>query len=505
MEEFNLHLTGDIHAIGAANNLVAAAIDTRMFHEQTQSDEALFRRLCPAKGGKREFLKPMLVRLAKLGIHKTNPDDLTEEERSRFSRLNIDPETITWKRVLDVCDRHLRKIEVGLAESESKGIPRTTGFDITVASEIMAVLALTTSWSDMRERLSRMVIGMSRSGEPVTTEDLGCAGAITVLMRDAIMPTVMQTFEGTPVFVHAGPFANIAHGNSSIIADQMALKLVGEEGFCITEAGFGADIGMEKFFDIKCRYSGLTPNCVILVATVRALKMHGGGPDVTPGRPLDDIYKNENLELLQLGCANMQHHVKNAIKFGVPVVVAVNKFATDTTAEIEMVCEMAMQAGAYDAVMSNHWALGGAGAVDLAQSVVGACAFSRRSKEGFKFLYPLEMSLREKILKVSIDIYGAKDVVFTDLASKQLDLYEKLGFGNLPVCMAKTHLSLSTDPKVRGVPTGFTVTVREARASIGAGFIYLLLGSIMTIPGLPTLPGFFNVDLLPDGTITGLF
>jgi formyltetrahydrofolate synthetase len=298
MEEFNLHLTGDIHAIGASNNLLAAAIETRMFHETKQSDKSLFSRLCPAdKDGNRKFSPVMLKRLQKLGIDKTNPNDFTEEEKGKFARLDLDPETITWNRVLDVCDRFLRGIVSGAGKAEN--FERNTGFDITVASEIMAVLALTTSMVDMREKLGAMVVGMSKAGDPVTADDLGVGGALCVLMKDAIMPTLMQTVEKTPVLVHAGPFANIAHGNSSIVADQIALKLCGEDGFCVTEAGFGADIGMEKFFNIKCRYSGLIPQCATIVATVRALKMHGGGPEVKAGAPLDHVYKEENLELVR--------------------------------------------------------------------------------------------------------------------------------------------------------------------------------------------------------------
>ena len=299
MEEFNLHMTGDIHAITASHNLLAAALDTRMFHESKQSDASLFNRICPAseKDGSRHFSPIMLRRLRKLGIDKTDPNELTEEERHRFIRLDIDPDTITLNRVLDVCDRSLRKITIGQGTAEN--FPRSTGFDISVASEVMTVLALTTSLADMREKLGNIVVGMSRSGEPVTADDLGVGGAMCVLMKDAIQPTLMQTVEGTPVFIHAGPFANIAHGNSSIVADQIALKLAGQDGFCVTEAGFGADIGMEKFFDIKCRYSGLVPHCTVVVATVRALKMHGGGPPVVPGKPLSDEYKTEQLDLLR--------------------------------------------------------------------------------------------------------------------------------------------------------------------------------------------------------------
>ncbi|MEJ2601338.1 MAG: formate--tetrahydrofolate ligase, partial [Anaerolineales bacterium] len=334
MEEFNLHLTGDIHAITAANNLLAAAIDTRMYHESRQTDEALFRRLCPPdKEGNREFSPSMLRRLKKLGIDKTDPNELTAEEISRFVRLDIDPESITWRRVVDTNDRMLREITIGQGPDEH-GFTRKTGFDITVASEIMAILALTTSLPDMRERFGKIVIGTNHKGEAITAEDIGAAGAMTVLMKDAIKPTLMQTLEGTPVFVHAGPFANIAHGNSSIVADQIALKLA---DYVVTESGFGADIGMEKFFDIKCRYSGLIPNVVVMVATVRALKMHGGGPKVTAGKPLDPAYTEENLDLLRAGMGNLEAHIKNALGYGIPVVVAVNSFATDTQAEVELV------------------------------------------------------------------------------------------------------------------------------------------------------------------------
>lgn len=421
MEEFNLHLTGDIHAIGAANNLLAAAIETRMFHESQQTNTALFNRLCPAdKDGQRSFSPIMLKRLAKLDIQKTNPNDLTEEEIGAFARLDIDPSTITWQRVLDVCDRFLRQITSGIGKNEK--FPRTTGFDITVASEIMAVLALTTSLKDMRAKLGDMVIGMSRAGAPVTADDLGVGGALCVLMKDALMPTAMQTVEATPVFVHAGPFANIAHGNSSIVADQIALKLVGEDGFCITEAGFGADIGMEKFFNIKCRYSGLTPQCAVIVATVRALKMHGGGPDVTAGKPLDHVYREENLPLVENGTANLLHHIANIRKFGVTPVVAINRFATDTPAELEAVRQLCLGQGAFAAVVANHWAEGGAGATDLGNAVIEACAASRQAGSPFQFLYPLSLSLKDKIATVCREIYGAKDVEYTELAEERLQV-----------------------------------------------------------------------------------
>ena len=500
MENFNLHLTGDIHAITAANNLMAAAIDTRMFHEMGQDDEALFERLCPpAKDGSREFALSMLKRLKKLGIDKTDPNELTPEERSRFARLDIDPETITWNRVLDTNDRMLRGITIGEGPNE-KGRTRKTGFDITVASEIMAILALTTDLADMRERFGRMVFATNKAGEALTAEDLGVAGALTVLMKDAIKPTLMQTLEGTPAFVHAGPFANIAHGNSSIIADRIALKL---GDYILTELGFGADIGMEKFFDIKCRYSGLIPNCVVLVATVRALKMHGGGPTVTAGAPLAPEYTEENLELLRAGIPNLEAHIENAKKYGIPVVVAVNSFKDDTPAEVELVRKAAIEAGAEDAVVSRHWMEGGAGSVDLAKAVVEAC----EKPSDFQFLYPLKgTSIKEKIETICKEIYGADGVEYSEEAEKKIELYTKLGFDELPMCMAKTHLSLSHDATLKGRPKGFVVPIRDLRASVGAGFIYPLLGKMSTMPGLPTRPVYYDVDLdLETGQVLGLF
>jgi formyltetrahydrofolate synthetase len=450
MEDFNLHLTGDIHAITAANNLLAA------------------------------------------------PNELTPEERSEFVRLDIDPDSITWRRVVDTNDRFLRGITIGQGPAE-KGRTRETGYDITVASEIMAILALTTDLADMRERFGKIVIGTNKKGAAVTAEDLGAAGAMTVLMKDAIKPTLMQTLEGTPVFVHTGPFANIAHGNSSIIADKIALKLA---DYVVTESGFGADIGMEKFFDIKCRYSGLIPSVVVLVATVRALKMHGGGPKVVAGKPLDVEYTEENLDLLRAGLPNMQKHIQNALGYGIPVVVAVNSFADDTQAEVDLVREAALEAGAEDAVVSRHWMEGGAGAAALAEAVVKAV----EKPSDFKFLYPLDLSIKEKIEIICKEIYGADGVVYEPEAEAKIELYTKLGFDNLPLCMAKTHLSLSHDPLLKGVPTGFTVPIRDIRASVGAGFLYPLVGKMSTMPGLPTRPVFYDVDLdLETGKVVGLF
>uniref|UniRef100_A0A8D3B095 formate--tetrahydrofolate ligase n=1 Tax=Scophthalmus maximus TaxID=52904 RepID=A0A8D3B095_SCOMX len=502
MEEFNLHLTGDIHAITAANNLVAAAIDARMLHEATQSDKALFNRLVPSVNGVRRFSPIQISRLRRLGFNKTDPASLTPQEVSTFVRLDLDPSTITWQRVVDTNDRFLRKITVGQASTE-KGQIRETGFDIAVASEIMAILALADSLEDMRNRLARMVVGTSRAGQPVTTEDLGVSGALTVLMKDAIKPTLMQTLEGTPVFVHAGPFANIAHGNSSVLADKLALKLVGRDGFVVTEAGFGADIGMEKFFNIKCRASGLRPNVVVLVATVRALKMHGGGPNVSAGAPLPKEYIDENLSLVAGGChSNLRKQIQIAHLFGVPVVVALNVFKTDTQAEIEHVCQIAKECGASDAVPCHHWAQGGRGSLELAQAVNEAA----NRPGNFQFLYDIEMPIAEKIRTIAQKVYGADDIELSPTAKDKIDYYNQQGYGLLPICMAKTHLSLSHMPDKKGAPTGFVLPIRDVRASIGAGFIYPLVGTMSTMPGLPTRPCFYDIDLDPvTEEITGLF
>ncbi|KAI9740868.1 MAG: tetrahydrofolate synthase [Claussenomyces sp. TS43310] len=510
MDEFNLHLTGDIHAVTAANNLLAAAIETRMFHENTQSDKALYKRLVPAKKGKREFQPIMFRRLKKLGIDKTSPDDLTEDEIHRFARLDIDPATITWRRVLDVNDRHLRGITVGTAATE-RGQTRETGFDISVASECMAILALSNDLNDMRERLGRMVIGTSRNGDPVTCDDIGAGGALTALMKDAIKPNLMQTLEGTPVFVHAGPFANISIGASSVLADKLALKLAGTEadedhsekaGFVITEAGFDFTMGGERFFDIKCRSSGLVPDVVVVVATVRALKVHGGGPPITPGAQLDKVYREENVDILRKGCVNLKKHISNAKQFGVPVVVAINKFESDTEAEVQVIREEAISAGAEDAIPANHWAEGGKGAVDLAKGVMAA---SEKEKD-FKLLYNLDGTVQERMEAICKVMYGAEKVEFSELAQKKVDTYKQQGFGNLPICIAKTQYSLSHDPDLKGAPTGFTVPIRDVRLAVGAGYLYALAADIQTIPGLPTAPGYINVDVDPEtGDIDGLF
>lgn len=499
MEDFNLHLTGDIHAITAAHNLVAAALDARVMHEKQQDDEKLFNALCPPnKKGERRFSYTMTRRLKKLGINKSNPNDLTTEERSRFARLDIDESTISWRRVIDINDRFLREIQVGLGKEEA-GFEHRSGYDITVASEIMAVLALTISLEDMRERFGNMVVATNKRGEAVTAEDLGVAGAVTVLMKDAIKPNLMQTLEGTAAFVHAGPFANIAHGQSSIIADKIALKLA---DYVVTESGFGADIGMEKFFNIKCRYSGLIPHVVVMVATVRALKMHGGGPKVVAGKPLAAEYTEENLDLLRKGLGNLERHIQNARKFGVNVIVAINSFATDTDAEVELIRTSAIEFGAADAIKCTHWADGGLGTKKLAEAVVKAA----EQKSAFKFLYSLDIPIKEKIETIAREIYRADGVDYTSEAEEQIARFTRLGFDNLPMCMAKTHLSFSTDAALKGAPTGFRVTVREVRASAGAGFLYPLLGEMRTMPGLPTRPSYYDIDLdLETGKVVGLF
>jgi methylenetetrahydrofolate dehydrogenase (NADP+)/methenyltetrahydrofolate cyclohydrolase/formyltetrahydrofolate synthetase/formate--tetrahydrofolate ligase len=460
MEEFNLHLTGDIHAVSIANNLLAAAIDARVRHESHAKDKEW----------------------AKLGI----------------PRLNIDPDTITWRRVVDVNDSTLRFIETGLSESWQDGPRRKTGFDIAVASEIMAILALAEGSKDMRKRLGRIIVAMDRSGNPVTAEQLGVAGAMMVLMKDAIRPNLMQTLEGQPAFVHAGPFANIAHGNNSVLADKIALKLA---DYVITESGFGADIGMEKFFDIKCRASGLAPDCVVLVSTIRAMKMHGGGPAVVPGKPLPEAYTRKNLQLLEAGVCNMVRHIEIARMFGVPVVVAVNRFQTDDPAELELACKAALSAGAEDAVTANHWAEGGRGAVELARAVAAAC----EKPSNFKLLYEDSMPIKGKIETICKKVYLAGSVTYEELAEKQIASYERAGLSHLPICMAKTHLSLSHDPLLKGVPRGFTVPVREVRASAGAGFLYPLLGALRTMPGLPSRPAFMDIDLDDSGQVVGMF
>ncbi len=447
MEDFNLHLTGDIHAVGIAHNLLAAFLDTH--------------------------------------IMKGND-------------LGIDPFSIGLNRVVDVSDRALRNIVVGLG-GRLNGIPRETGYDITVASEVMAILALTTGLKDIREKLGKIVVGSTFDGKPVTAEDLKCAGAMAVLLKDAIKPNLLQTIEHTPCFVHAGPFANIAHGNSSILADQIAIKL-GE--YVVTESGFGADIGAEKFLNIKCRYSGLKPDAAVIVATVRALKMHGGGFEFIPGQGVDKkLMDTPNVEAVAKGCQNLEKMIENMKMQGVPVVVAINHFVADSDEEIEAVREKSIGAGAEDAVVSKVWLEGGNGGTELAEAVHQAA----QKPSDFKFLYPLDWPIDKKIETIATKIYGADGVNFLPEAQEKIDLYTKQGYGDLPICMAKTHLSLSHDPNLKGRPTGFTVPIRDIRVSAGAGFLYPLLGEMRTMPGLPKVPAGTNVDIDDDGNIVGLF
>ena len=446
MENFNLHLTGDIHAISAAHNLIAAMLDAHIYHG--------------------------------------NP-------------RNIDIHNIPWRRVVDLNDRALRNIVIGLGK-RFDGMPRESGYDITVASEIMAILALTTSLRDMRERIGKMVIAYDRERQPVTAEDIQAAGAATVLMKDAIKPNLMQTLENTPALVHAGPFANIAHGNSSIIADMIAMKC-GE--YVITESGFGADIGAEKFFNIKSRISGLRPNAVVLVATVRALKAHTGKYTIIPGRTIDPALNEENVADVEAGAVNMVRHLENLQKFGVNPVVAVNVFPHDTAKEIQAVREIATGAGAMGAAVARHWAEGGAGAAELAEMIVSAC----ESPNDFRLLYPDEMPIKDKIATVAREIYRADGVDYAPIATRKIRQYEAQGLGHLPICMAKTHLSLSDNPKLKGAPDGFRIAITDIRASAGAGFIYPLCGDVRTMPGLGRSPAAMNVDIDEDGKVVGLF
>jgi formate--tetrahydrofolate ligase len=446
MEDLNLHLTGDVHAISVAHNLLAAMVDNSITHG--------------------------------------NP-------------LDIDPLTITWPRVVDVNDRALRKIVVGLGGREN-GAPREAGFDISVASELMAILGLTTSLKDLRERLGRIVVALDRRGQAVTAERLRAAGAMAVLLRDAIKPTLLQTVENTPAFVHAGPFGNIATGNSSVLADLMGLKLA---DCVVTESGFGADMGLEKFVDIKCRVSGREPDAVVLVCTVRALKMHSGRYRVAAGKPLDPGLLREDLAALEAGCVNLDKQIENVGAFGLPVVVAVNVFEHDTPAEIELIRARAVAAGARGAYRSAVWAEGGAGAEELARAVLAAAVEPKR----FRFLYPLDLPIKQKIETLATAMYGADGVDYSPLAEEQIRRYTALGYGGLAICVAKTHLSLSHDPARLGRPRGFRVPVREVRASVGAGFLYPLLGEMRTMPGLPSEPNAWKIDLDDQGNVVGLF
>lgn len=447
METFNLNLTGDIHAVTAANNLLAAMVDNKLL--------------------------------------RGNP-------------LNINPHSITWKRVVDTNDRALRKIIVGLGGRMEGGIPRETGFDITVASEVMAILALTTSLQDMRKRFGRIVVGLTHDKQPVTAEEIGAAGAMTVLMRDAIRPTIMQTLENTPALVHAGPFANVAHGNSSILADMIGIKTA---DYLMTESGFGADIGAEKFFNIKCRYSRLKPDACVIVATIRALKSHSGKYKVVAGKPLPQEMLENCVTDVEAGASNLRKQIENVKLHGVTPVVAINAFATDHPEEIEAVKRIAIESGALGAAVSTHWADGGKGAIELAEMVIDAT----NQPNQFKFLYDLDQPIKSKIETIARKIYGAEDVFYEPFADQQIASYEENGFGNLPICMAKTHLSLSHDPKLKGAPTGFTLPIREVRASVGAGFIYPICGDMRTMPALPEHPAAERVDIDENGNVVGLF
>jgi formate--tetrahydrofolate ligase len=444
MEVLNLHLTGDMHAVTAAHNLLAAMIDNHLY--------------------------------------QGNP-------------LGIDLHNITWRRVLDVNDRALRNIIVGLG-GRGDGVPRQTGFDITAASEVMATLALGRSLADMRERLGRIVIGYTKDGTPVTAEQLSAAGSMAVMLRDAVKPNLLQTLENTPVLVHAGPFGNIATGNSSVIADLIGIH-AGD--YLVTEAGFGADMGAERFFNIKCRTSGLVPDAAVVVATVRALKAHSGKYKVVAGRPLPEDLLSENPDDVVAGAANLRKQVANIRLHGIPAVVAINAFPTDHAREHQAIRDIAAELGARAAVCT-HFADGGRGAAELATAVAEAAD----EPSQFRMLYPDSASLREKIETVATQVYGAAGVEYSPQAAKQLDTYERAGFGRLPVCIAKTHLSISSDPALKGAPTGWTLPVREVRASAGAGFVYPICGDIRTMPGLGTSPAAARIDLDADGQIEGL-
>ncbi len=447
MEDLNLHFTGDIHAVTAANNLLAAMIDTSIL----------------------------------LG----NPHD-------------IDPLTISWRRVSDISDRALRDIVIGIGGREN-GYPRQTGFDISVASEVMAILALASDLKDLRDRLSRIVVAYSRSGKPVSAEDLKAAGAMTVLLKEALKPNLIQTLEHNPCIMHAGPFANIAHGNNSIVADYVALKC---GDYVVTESGFGADCGAEKMMDIKCRYSGITPDCVVITATIRALKMHGGAFEARPGKKLDEeLVKKENMPALEEGTGNLVKQIENMKLFGVPVVVTINRRVTDTDAEVALVKKLADEAGVSACVPIDVWAKGGEGGKEAAEAVVAACD----EPKDFKFLYPLEASIKEKIEVIATKIYGADGVDYTPQAEQAIKRFEEAGFDKLPICMAKTHLSLSHDPNLKGVPKGYRLPVVDIRPSVGAGFLYPLCGAMRTMPGLPSHPAAMNVDIDEGGKTLGLF
>lgn len=447
MEEFNLHLTGDTHAIAVAHNLLAAMTDNHILHG---------------------------------------------------NQLEIDPFTISWPRVVDVNDRALRHIIIGLGGKDD-GIPREASFDIAVASEVMAVVGLSTSLADLRQRLGRIIVAMNKKREPVTAEALKAAGAMAVLLRDALKPNLLQTLEHGPVFIHTGPFGNIAHGNSSILADQVGLKLA---DYVLTESGFGSDLGFEKFINIKCRYGGMLPSAAVIVATVRALKAHSGRYRVVAGRPLDPGLTSENLQALDEGLPNLEKHIENvAVHVGLPAVVCINRFSYDSDREIDRVKERALAAGATACEVSEVWEKGGAGGEALARAVVKAASQPNK----MRFLYEDEEPIVDKIHAVATKMYGADGVDYLPEARRQIEAYTNWGLGKLPVCMAKTHLSLSGEPNKRGRPTGFRVTVREVRPSAGAGFLVAYLGEMRTMPGLPSEPAANHVDIDENGTVRGLF
>ena len=444
MELFNLHLTGDMHAVTAAHNMCSAMLDSHLFHG---------------------------------------------------NELGLDIHNITWRRVIDINDRSLRNINVGLG-GRLDGIPRETGFDITAASEVMAALALCTSLADLRKRMGRIVVGYDKEMNPITADDIEVAGAMTVLLKEAIKPNLMQTLEGTPALVHCGPFGNIATGNSSIIADQIGIH-TGD--FLLTEAGFGADMGAERFFNIKCRYSGMAPDAAVLVATVRGLKAHSGNHRIVAGKPLPDALLAENPDEVHEGGANLRKQIENVRIHGVSPVVAINRFPEDHDADLEAIAEIANECGVRSAI-TNHFSEGGAGASELAEAVAEAT----EEETNFSVLYPDEMDIKEKIRTVATKVYGAENVEFSAAASKQIDSYTGNGFGNLPVCIAKTHLSVSSDASLKGAPTGWTLPVREVRASIGAGFVYPICGEMRTMPGLGKTPAATGIDIDENGEIVGL-
>jgi len=454
MEDINLHFTGDIHAVGVANNLLAAMVDNQIFHPT---------------------------------FKRKNP-------------LNIDASSITWRRVVDLNDSAQTNVVIGaISKYETEGYPRETGVDITVASEVMATLTLASDLKDLRKRFGRIIVAKTKDGKPVTAEDVKAAGAMTVIMKEAIKPTLVQTVENVPCIMHAGPFANIAIGNNSVIADRIALKLA---DYVVTESGFAADIGAEKLMNIKCRHGNLKPDCIVINATIRALKMHGGGFKFPPGkRPSDEELWGENVDAVRKGCVNLAKHIENMTKFGVPAVVCVNRFATDTDAEVEAVIEEAKKAGAEACVAVTVHADGGEGGIELAKAVVEAC----EKPNNFKFLYPDEASIKEKIETIAKEIYGADGVEYEPLAEEKIKLYTEWGLDKLPICMAKTHLSISHDPSLLGAPSGFTLPIRDIRPAAGAGFLYPLCGEMRTMPGLPSVPAAEAVDIDENGKTVGLF